>query len=506
VRTPLGGRATATGKASTRAGWEVTWGPRAAAARASAPRLGGSVALAKVSPTETLVAVSADARGRPIVAPPPNVLLLVDRSRSVGLPGLSAERDLARKLLEALPPATRFDTLFFDRATKRLFPMSRPATREAIGALDAEMVPDRMRNGTDLAGALREAGALLAREASAFAPRTLLAIVTDGALPDGTDGAALAKALGGPAGVSLTVAVWIVRGKDEDAAPAAATRALRELAARHDGVVREVRANEIGESIAPVLAALERGGDVSDVRLVAGGGERALADHLAPGEGRARVLRLALPPRGALEVTGSAHGARVRAALRPVTVDAGSLRALATDQRETRALAADDLVVLVEPGPLQVEPVAQRPFGTDRMVVRNTLSLAYMPRARACYLNRTAATAALRDLEGRVSLAIDLTRGEVSDAVIKSSTLNHPGIEACLRDGAFAVEVPRSVSDASVTAVLNMVFRPRTPEKKAAGDDGLGAQIDLVIEELHRAEAAAAPEPPAPDRSMIPTR
>ena len=75
--------------------------------------LGGSLALAKVSRTETIAAVAVEARGRPETSPPPNVLFLVDRSRSVGLPGLAAERDLARKLLEALPPATRFDALFF---------------------------------------------------------------------------------------------------------------------------------------------------------------------------------------------------------------------------------------------------------------------------------------------------------------------------------------------------------------------------------------------------------
>ena len=69
------------------------------------------------------------------------------------LAGLSAERDLAGRMLEALPPATRFDALFFERERRRLFPMSRPATREALSALEAEMVPDRLRNGTDLSSA-----------------------------------------------------------------------------------------------------------------------------------------------------------------------------------------------------------------------------------------------------------------------------------------------------------------------------------------------------------------
>ena len=56
-------------------------------------------------------------------------------------------------------------------------------------------------------------------------------------------------------------------------------------------------------------------------------------------------------------------------------------------------------------------------------------------------------------------------------------------------------------SDAPVTAVLNMNFRPRTPDKKADVDLGaVGDQIDLVIEEMERREAARAPSSTAPLR------
>ena len=141
----------------------------------------------------------------------------------------------------------------------------------------------------------------------------------------------------------------------------------------------------------------------------------------------------------------------------------------------------------------------------DRTVVRNTLALAYLPRARACYLNRSGATPAERDLTGRVRLAIDLTRGEVGDVTVQASTLSHAGIERCLREGAFAIEVPRTLrSDSPSTAILNLVFRPRTPEKHESADEAaLGEQIDLVIEELHRSpeerierRRAPADEPP----------
>ncbi|HEY2732190.1 MAG TPA: VWA domain-containing protein [Polyangia bacterium] len=499
--------------ASTRGAWEISWVPRAAPALADA-RLTGSLALAKLSPGETLAAVAVEAKGRRPVAPPPNVLLLVDRSRSVGLPGLAAERDLAGRLLEALPPSTRFDALFFDRHVRRLFPASRPATREALGALDAEMVPDRMQNGTDLPAALRAAGAVLRREAGAFGPRALLALVTDGALPEGADGAALEQDLGATPGVDVGVATFVVRPPGDDAAPAGATRALSHLAALHGGVMRELAASELEEALPPALAALARGGDVAEVRLFAGGGEHALAPRLAPGEGRTTLLTLAGTARGRASLVGTTVGAPVRLPLRAETVDADWLRALTRKSGpEARLCATGSLTALVQAVTHAAPPSDTVRGSLDRTVVRNTLSLAFMPRARACYLGRTAATPALRDLAGRVRLAIDLTRGEVGDVVVQSSTLNHPGIEACLRDGAFALEVPRALrSDAPSTAILNLVFRPRTPERHASADEAaLGEQIDLIIEEAHReevqrSEAPPTDGPPTPDRSMIPTR
>jgi hypothetical protein len=496
------GARTARGHASTRGAWEISWAPRVATRGAA--RLDGGVAFAKVSATETLVAVSAEARALAPREPPGGVLLLLDRSSSVGLPGLAAERDLAGRLLEALPPSTRFDALLFDRRVARLFPMSRPATREALGALDGEMVPDRLRNGTDLPGALHEAGELLRREASAFAPRAWLAIVTDGALPEGQDGAALTRALGAVPGVEVTVAVWVVRPKGDDDAPASAVRALRALAASHGGVVRALAPDELDEGLPSSLAAIARGGDVADVRVTLGGRVHALADRLAPGEGVARTLRLAALGDGPVEIQGTAGDGPAHVRLHPRGVDARWLRALAGETFGTRLLATERLVALVEHGPQVIQASDAVHGSLDRTVVRNTLALAFMPRARACYLNRTAATPALRDLAGRVRLAIDLTRGEVGDVVVQSSTLNHPGIEACLREGAFALEVPRTLrSDSPSTAVLNLVFRPRTPEKAATPEEAaLGEQIDLVIE---RAELPTD-EPPPVDRSMIPTR
>ena len=111
-------------------------------------------------------------------------------------------------------------------------------------------------------------------------------------------------------------------------------------------------------------------------------------------------------------------------------------------------------------------------------------------------------------------LAIDVVRGEVERAAVESSTLNRADIEQCLREGAFEIEVPRVVrNDAPVTAILNLVFRPETPEKKRGDDLGaVGDQIDLLIEEAtkHEEQAAKTPAPADTPRpaspALTPTR
>ena len=499
----------ARGRVSTRAAWEVSWTPRAPAA-SHAPPLEARVALAPLSSTESALAFLVRQRLQAASAPPGAVLFLVDRSRSVGLPGLSAERDLVRGMIEALPPSTRFDALFFDRGTRRLFPMSRPATREAIENFEAEMVPAWLQNGTDLPGALREAGALLRREQTTFGPRALLVLVTDGALSDDLDGAALDRALGPLPGLALDFAGLTVRAVDDEPAGPRARSALQALAAARGGVARELRANEIADTVPTVLADLARGGDLAALRLVTDGAERRFSETLPPGAVLGGVVRLKGRPR-TIRIEGISRGQPIAVTPSAAPVGPEWLRPWVTTpptrQPTIRFLSSPSLVAMVEPVATVLQAAGAGDGSVkgslDRMVVRNVLSLAYMPRARACYLNRTAATPAERDLRGKVRLAIDLTRGEVNQAKIESSTLANPAVERCLQESAFEIEIPRAArSDAPVTAVLNMVFRPRTSEKAADVDLGeVGSEIDLVIEEMHRREASArgtSTQPPIP--------
>ena len=184
--------------------------------------------------------------------------------------------------------------------------MSRPATREALCALDAEMVPDRLRTGPTFRGAARSGRAPAPGGERVRAAR-LVVLVTDGALPD-ADGAALDAALGATPGLALAARRVRRAPRRRRPAPAPATRALRRLAAAHGGVVRELAANEVGETLPAALGALARGGDVAEVRLVADGAEHVLASRLAPGEGRQPCCSLA--SLGPAALVGTAGGAR----------------------------------------------------------------------------------------------------------------------------------------------------------------------------------------------------
>ena len=438
------------------------------------------------------IGVSAAAPGQPL---PERVLFLVDRSRSVGLGGLEAERDVARRVLEAMPPATRFDALFFDRVQSHLFPVVRTATREAIGALEDEMVPARLANGTDLAGALRAAGELLHGDDREFSPRCLLVLLTDGAVGSPAAGSQLATQLGPSAGVELMIASLSVRPNDDPEVSPSERQVLRTLAASAalGGVERTLRTADIADSVPAFLEDLRRGGDVYSISFP-GAAAEGVVEVLGIGAGASGVLQVS---RGAATTSGSPsqvvayRGLPRPLPLRSVAVPAAWLEPMLTrSPAEARLLLGRGIAALVEPVVRVVgtksDDGSVNPAGfMERSVVRDALSLAFTPRARACYLGRSARTPNERDLTGRVRLALDLVRGEVALVRLEASTLGQPGIENCLRESAYAIEVPRAYrNDDPVTAVLNLVFRPRTPERRPSEleDPSVSREIDLLIE------------------------
>jgi hypothetical protein len=118
----------------------------------------------------------------------------------------------------------------------------------------------------------------------------------------------------------------------------------------------------------------------------------------------------------------------------------------------------------------------------DPLVLRNALALAYLPRARACYLLRRVANGVDLALRGRLRLELHLERGELEDAIIRRSSLDRPEIERCVREAAFEVEYPRPMfRDAPTVAAVNLVFRPRTPEENPPDASPLDQQLDLIL-------------------------
>jgi hypothetical protein len=137
--------------------------------------------------------------------------------------------------------------------------------------------------------------------------------------------------------------------------------------------------------------------------------------------------------------------------------------------------------MLLETNPDGAVPTAATRGEVVKADLRNALSRAYLPRARACYLLRPVKQAGDRELSGRLRLELSLERGELTDAVVTQTTINRPDIESCLREAAFAIDIPRAFSnDAPILAALNLVFQPQT-RAQAVSASPVGEEIDLLI-------------------------
>jgi hypothetical protein len=406
---------------------------------------------------------------------PERLLLLVDRSRSVGPAGIVLERDLARALLEALPPSVRFNAIFFDRRVAPLFALPRAATTEALTALGEETGPGQLQNGTDLPRALR----LAAEMARGERTRTWIAVISDGALPEEQTPATVLAAADLPAD-TRTLVLLVRPGGDEPAGPAAQA-ALRALPAHFGGVLRTADPADLRATAVEAVAAMRRGGDLFSIALAAPGQGAVEALPMLPrGGGEAQLVRW---PGGRVPVSASV---RLEGAARSLPLHAGPVAAswmapLATGKRPAWQGEGPRLAAWIEPAaePQTADETARGQM--DRGVVRNALSLAYLPRARACYLSRPVRTAADQELRGRLRLELTLERGEMLEAVVRGSTLGRPEIEACLREAAFGIEIPRPLHrDAPVVAAMNLQFQPHTATAPPDASP-VDREIDLII-------------------------
>lgn len=504
-------RATLHARSPARAAWELSFrSEEVAAADPSAalqvlattmPRPKGN---ALPSPRSALALCAAAARptARPPAPPPAQVIVLMDRSRSVGAAGISLERDAIRALLEALPPSLSFNVVIFDRTARILFPTSRTATREALQAIDEAATPGALANGTELVEALRTARSLGERYGGSDGP-TWWILVTDGALPDHLSPAQIRDALP-KAGRLDRAGVLVVRAGADERPTKAALRLLAELPLALGGVLRELREPDVVAGAGVAVRDLLSSGDLFDPRVAGPGVDRALDVALAPGAGR--FVFVEEPLRPGLEVRARFGGRPAASSL--VATDLPRDWAPLDHRAGTPVLVArgPDLVASLEPGGEAHEQDVVTRGQLDRGVLRNALSLAFLPRARACYVTRPVRNAEDKELAGRLRLELSLERGEVTDARVTHSTLARPDIEACLRDAALAVEVPRPMyRDAPVAASLNLVFRPRTPS--AAKPPAVDEDIDLILGPLPASDPMrlleGGPLPPGPGADPV---
>jgi len=488
------------GLSPARAAWDVSWAfaARHAAFPGQALVATGSLSNkgeAKHSTQGGMLVVACLVQGSAeipsqLADPPDSVMLLVDRSRSVGQGGLSEERVLARAVLEALPPSVPFNAILFGETATPLFPIPRMPTREAFEAFGTAADPNRLERTTDVAAALAlvRKGILPGSDG-----QTWIVLVTDGALPANQTAERMEQALSGAAERKLKVLVLLVRQRGDDDVGKPALTVYARLVERFGGLIREVPSGSADEIARAAVLAMAKGGDWFDLRFDDG----KLADVLPAGQGRTSIFtkdgrqalrrKVRFVARGIVSPTRS-EIATVRLDVAASTVKGEWLQPLVgSDDRGKRrgwAGATSSVAVAVLPAvPAPKKPAEEVVRGRlDETVLRNALSLAFMPRARACYLARRVATANDARLRGRVRLELTIERGELHDAVVRQSTLNNPDIETCLRNAAWAVEYPRPEHrDALTVANLNLVFRPRTVEEKQPDASPVDREIELIL-------------------------
>jgi hypothetical protein len=504
---PVGQRGRMTASAPARATWDIALSPPSppsfhdgtfpAHMRVAAARVGRTKGI-----PETAVAVGVCRASGTVSAglPPERVLLAIDRSRSVGPAGLSAERDVVLALLKALPPSVRFNAVWFDRDTEALFPLARTATGAALEAVAQAAAPAMLKNGTDLPAALGKLAQLAKHDDHVAPGRTWLVVITDGAMPETLDMATAAAEQHAP------VAVLVIRPAHDDPPSPIALRALGRLPAYRGGILRVLDPGTITQQLDSAVAALRTGGDLHDMEVASLGSAAQITTGIAPGAGAFQTAWVKERVPRKVIVQGRFAGYPARQQVNIARAPIHAMEVLRHPAPQYWRALGERWAIVIERGPAPSpvrDPVARGQM--DRQVVRNVLSLAFLPRARACYLRRPVRNDTDMYLRGRVRLELHLERGEMREARVLASTLGRPDIEACVREAAFQVEIPRPLHrDAPVVAILNLLFQPQTdktgdePRSKAASQ--VEREIDLILGPISlTGDPAELLETPAPE-------
>jgi von Willebrand factor type A domain len=391
---------------------------------------------------------------------PQRMVVLVDRSNSVSPAGMALERDAVIQMIQALPSDVRVEIVFFSRKTATLFPVERLPTTQFLRAFADAMVPSELGNGTALRDAILHALAILSKPTEnsiadgspeATTPPWLW-VVTDGALDDAHTAESLKEVSAALSRAQVQTAIWVLRPPGDATINPRHSSILQSILGTSVGVFRMSYGSVDSAMVSESIADLRRGGDWFDPIF----GER-----IAPGAGVIAERSVISP------IPMARYSSRPFSPL-------GSKKTSHPDLKwpEVR-FRFESEAELAEARPDTGE--------LDRGVVRHGLSMSYLPRARACYLNRKHADAS-RFLSGRVRIGLRFERGELLGADVMASELGRPDIETCLLDAAYSLQVPRpSGDDFPVLAIVNLVFRPVTPQQNGTNSAELEAQLDIVL-------------------------
>jgi Mg-chelatase subunit ChlD len=434
--------------------------------------------------------------GQTVAPRPDHIVLAVDRSRSTKARLQRETIRLSDALLDAMPKATTFDAIGFDRRVERLLITTAdraPTVRDAAArrSLQATLEANVRGQGTDLAAALADAAG---RARQSGAKRPMILVVTDGMLPLSLDADAVYETVREAWGRRrLPEILFVVDDPMLMKLGLSPSHPVARVAARLGARISLETLSTLQPTRAiDLLAAPQVLGQLSfDLPENVTLHDPPPSGLVAGSYARLRGHYVGTPPTS-IEMHGTLGG---KATTRKLTAQSRVRRpaalAASTDG-EVDVIAAEGFArpPWYESGQQRTARQSIQQAGRggrdvkgylDRKIFRNYLTTRVLPRARVCYnhaLQRDAMQA------GRVELTFEIGKGEVMLAGHGDTDLEQddPKLVECLVEAAWALDIPAGKLDDKVY-LLNYPLRLIPPETgEVAGEvEGISEEMMKLL-------------------------
>lgn len=434
--------------------------------------------------------------GQTVAPKPDHIVFAVDRSMSTKTRMQRETIRVADALLDAMPKATTFDAIGFNRKVERLVMTAAnraPKVRDAAArrSLRANLEANVRGQGTDLASALEDAARRAARSG---ANKPMILVVTDGMLPYTLDADAVYTALReGWGRGKLPEILFVIDDPMLQKKGLSPNHPVARIAARLGARISLETLSTLQPTRAvDLLAAPQVLGDLAfDLP-----DNVTLRDKIPQGLVAGNFVRLrghyvGTPP-SAITMQGTMSG-------KPTTK---KLTAKSRTRRPAALAASPGGDVTTVAGEGFVRPpwyesrhqrtarqsieqagkgVRDRKGRLDKKIFRHYLTTRVLPRSRVCYnhaLQREATQA------GRVELTFEVGKGEVMLAGHGETDLEHkdPKLVECLVEAAWALDIPAGKLDDKIY-ILNYPLNLIPPEPgEAAGEvEGISEEMMKLL-------------------------